>query len=45
VKRASRRFAPPKWSQLLVPLLLALLSLALVGTLALVLLSVLGLIP
>ncbi|HEX9618449.1 MAG TPA: hypothetical protein VGA03_13635 [Anaerolineales bacterium] len=45
MKRESRRFSPSKWSDLLVPVLLGILFLALVATLVLVLLSVLGVIP
>jgi hypothetical protein len=45
VNRKSRRFTPSKWSDLFVPALLGLLGLALVATLILVLLTILGIIP
>lgn len=45
MKRKSKRFSPSKWSDLLVPALLGLLFLALVATLVLILLSILGVIP
>lgn len=45
MKRQSKRFNPSSWSQRLVPVILAVLLLALVATLALIILSVLGLTP
>ena len=45
MKRQSKRFNPSRWSERLVPVLLAVLLLALVATLALIVLSVLGLTP
>ena len=45
MKRSSKRFTPSWWSERLVPLLLALLALALLVTLALILLSSLGVFP
>ncbi len=42
-RRPSKRFTPGAWSERLVPLILALLFLALLATVAVVLLSVLGL--
>lgn len=45
MKRKSRRFIPSKRAEFLVPALLVLLTLGLVATLAIVLLSILGLTP
>ena len=45
MKRASRRFTPSGWARWLGPLLLGILLLGLVATLALILLSVLGVLP
>lgn len=45
MKRASKRFTPTWWSERLVPALLALLALALLVTLALILLSIAGILP
>jgi hypothetical protein len=45
MKRSSKRFTPNWWSERLVPILLSLLTLALLFTLAIVLLSVLGVFP
>jgi hypothetical protein len=42
MKRSSKRFTPSWWSERLVPLLLALLALVLLLTLALIILSSLG---
>ena len=41
----SKRFSPTAWTQRLVPVLLLLLALGLLVTLAIVILSVLGLTP
>jgi hypothetical protein len=43
MKRASKRFSPSKWSERLVPVLLGLILLGLVVTLAIIALSVAGL--
>ena len=45
MKRSSKRFTPNWWSERLVPILLALLALALLFTLAVILLSLLGVFP
>ena len=45
MKRSSKRFTPSWWSERLVPMLLALLALALLATVALVILSSLGVFP
>jgi hypothetical protein len=44
-KRPSKRFTPSAWTERLVPILLALLALALLATLVVVFLSVLGVTP
>ncbi len=44
-KRPSKRFNPSAWTERLVPILLALLALALVATLVVVFLAVLGVTP
>jgi hypothetical protein len=44
-KKESKRFTPSTWTQRLVPVLLVLLALGLLVTLAIVILSVLGLTP
>lgn len=44
-KRPSKRFTPTTWMERLVPLLLGLLLLALIATLLVVVLSLLGLTP
>jgi hypothetical protein len=43
--KRSKRFIPSKWMERLVPVLLVLLLVALVGTILVVVLSVLGLMP
>ena len=45
MSRESKRFKSSRWSELLVPVLIAILFLALVATLVVVVLSVLGLTP
>ena len=45
MKRQSKRFNPSKWSERLIPILLGLLALALLATLVIVILAVLGLTP
>jgi uncharacterized membrane protein len=45
MSRESKRFKPSRWSEILVPFILAILFLALVVTLVVVVLSVLGLTP
>jgi hypothetical protein len=45
MEKNSKRFSPSTWTRRLVPLLLALLALGLLVTLAIVILSVLGLTP
>ena len=45
MKRSGKRFNPSFWSERLVPILLALLVLALVGTVVITVVSVLGLTP
>ena len=45
MKRPSKRFSPTRWSERLVPILLALLALALLFTLTVILLSILGVFP
>ena len=42
-KRPSKRFAPSTWTELLVPVLLVLLTLGLLATVAIVVLSISGL--
>ena len=44
-KRPSRRFTSPAWMERLVPLMLGLLFLALLATVVVVVLAVLGLTP
>jgi len=44
-KRSSKRFTPSAWMDRLVPLLLALLAIALLATVVVVLLSLLGVTP
>lgn len=44
-KRSSKRFRPTAWTERLVPLFLGLLVLALVATLIVIVLAVLGLTP
>lgn len=45
MKRESKRFAPSRWSECLVPALLVLVALGLLATLAIVILSMVGLTP
>jgi hypothetical protein len=45
MKRSSKRFTPTWWSERMVPVILALLALALLLTLGIILLSVLGVFP
>jgi preprotein translocase subunit Sss1 len=45
MSRPSQRFSPSKWSQYLVPLVLGILLLGLVGTIIVIVLSVIGLMP
>ena len=44
-EKNSKRFSPSSWTQRLVPVLLVLLALGLMVTLAIVILSLLGLTP
>jgi hypothetical protein len=44
-KRTSRRFVPSRWVERAVPILLGLLLFALVFTIVLVILSVVGVVP
>ena len=43
--RSSKRFAPSRWAERIVPVILGLLLLALVLTVIFVILSVLGMLP
>jgi hypothetical protein len=45
MKPPSKRFNPSVWSERLIPLVLILLALGLVATIAVVILSILGLTP
>jgi len=45
MKRSGKRFDPSFWSERLVPVLLALLVLALVGTVVITVFSMLGITP
>ena len=45
MRRESKRFKPSRWSEVLVPILIGILFLALLATLVVVVLSVLGLTP
>jgi hypothetical protein len=45
MNRQSKRFSPSRWSQYLVPALLVILGLALLATILVVVLAVLGLTP
>jgi hypothetical protein len=45
MKKPSQRFQPSTWMKWLVPLLLALILLGLAASLAIVILSVIGIIP
>ncbi len=45
MKRPSKRFVPSRWSERLVPVLLAILLLGLLATMALIALSMMGLTP
>ncbi len=45
MNRPSKRFSPSTWSERIVPVLLVLLALGLVITLAIVVLSLLGITP
>jgi hypothetical protein len=45
VKYSSKRFSPSAWTERLVPVILAILGLGLLVTLAVVMLSVLGITP
>ncbi len=45
MNRQSKRFSPSKWAEVLVPIVLAVLALALIATIAIVLASVTGILP
>ncbi len=45
MNRQSKRFNPTKWSERLIPFLLALLAIGLLVTVAIVILSLIGLTP
>ena len=44
-KRSSKRFAPSRWAERVIPVILVLLLLALVMTVIFVILSILGVLP
>lgn len=45
MKKKSKRFSPTKWSELLIPVLLAMILLGLIATILVVALAMLGLTP